>query len=296
MDDKLSAMSSALLSQFTVMLDQFKLGITNSSISENPVVPAYSVSQTEPPSLRHPVSTEYQQLWFQDGGEDPVPHGSGLAQGAGVTLDRPELGKDAAGSQEPPSEGHENAQRPQGLSGPRLTFAQPLMSVCTCDLEEEEDEDRDSVAEPPVVDKTLSRLFNFIYDKFENSHPLTDESTPPRYDFEEYFSMFDPPPSLRQHLRVYPRVSETIDASSEKATRLARKSRPLHRVVPLKCKIFNVGDDQDFCSARFVNPDYSRISNLKSILKSRLSSVSLADLEKIERASRTVIAGDSQCF
>ena len=30
MDDKLSAMSSALLSQFTVMLDQFKLGITTS--------------------------------------------------------------------------------------------------------------------------------------------------------------------------------------------------------------------------------------------------------------------------
>ena len=29
MDDKLSAMSSALLSQFTVMLDQFKLGIVN---------------------------------------------------------------------------------------------------------------------------------------------------------------------------------------------------------------------------------------------------------------------------
>ena len=35
---------------------------------------------------------------------------------------------------------------------------------------------------------------------------------------------------------------------------------------------------------------------LKNILKSRLSSVSLADFEKIERAGRTVIAGDSQCF
>ena len=38
-DDKLSAMSSALQSQFTSRLDQFKLGITNSSVSGNPGVP-----------------------------------------------------------------------------------------------------------------------------------------------------------------------------------------------------------------------------------------------------------------
>ena len=34
----------------------------------------------------------------------------------------------------------------------------------------------------------------------------------------------------------------------------------------------------------------------KTILKTRSSSVNLADLERIERASRTVLAGDSQCF
>ena len=92
-----------------------------------------------------------------------MPHGSGLAQGAGVNLDRPELGKDAAGSLEPPLEGHENAQRPAGPLGPRVAFVQPLLSECTRDPEEEEDEDRDSIAEPLVVDKTLSRLFSFIF-------------------------------------------------------------------------------------------------------------------------------------
>ena len=60
MDDKLSAMSSALLSQFTSMLDQFKLGISNSSVSGKPGVPGYSVSQTKPVSLQHPVSAEIQ--------------------------------------------------------------------------------------------------------------------------------------------------------------------------------------------------------------------------------------------
>ena len=96
-------------------------------------------------------------------------------------------------------------------------------------------------------------------------------SAPPRCAFEEYFFVSDPPSSSRQHLRVYPRVSEIIDASSEKATRLACESKPLHRVVPLRHRIFNVGDDQDFCSARFVNPDFSHISNSKSIPKSQLS-------------------------
>ena len=144
------------------------------------------------------------------------------------------------------------------------------------------------------MDKTLFRLFNFIYEKFVDSRPLTDASAPPRCAFEEYFAIADPPSSSR-HLRVYPRVSEIINASSEKATRLACESNPLH-IVPFRRKIFNVGDDHDFFSARFVNPDFSRFANSKSILKSRLSSVSLADLEKIKHAGRTVIAGDSQCF
>ena len=61
-------------------------------------------------------------------------------------------------------------------------------------------------------------------------------------------------------------------------------------------KIFHVVDTPDFCAVRFVNPDFSRISNSKHIMKSRLSSVTFADFEKIELAGRTVIAGDSQCF
>ena len=296
MDDKLSAMSSALLSQFTVMLDQFKLGITNSSVSGNPGVPGYSVSQTEPPSLRHPVSTEIQRLRFQDGGEDPVPHGLGVAQGAGIPLARPQLGKDAAPFRDPPAEGNENAQRPSDPSGPKVTFAQPLVSEAPQNPEEDDDDDdRDSVAEPPVLDKTLSGLISFIYDEFAHSRPLTNASAPPRCEFEEYFAISDPPTSSRQNLRVYPRVSEIIDSSSEKASRLACESKPLHKVVPLRRKIFFV-DDQDFCTARFVNPDFFRISNSKTILKSHLSSACLSDLERIERATRTVIAGYSQCF
>ena len=39
---------------------------------------------------------------------------------------------------------------------------------------------------------------------------------------------------------VYPRVAEIIDSSAERASRLARESRPLHRVVPLRRKMYFV--------------------------------------------------------
>ena len=108
--------------------------------------------------------------------------------------------------------------------------------------------------------------------------------------------MSDPPSASRQNLTVYPRVLEIIDSIAERASRLARESRPLHRVVPLRRKMFFVGDKPDFCNAWYVNPDFARISKNKTILKTRTSSVTLADLERIGRGSRTILAGDSQCF
>ena len=70
----------------------------------------------------------------------------------------------------------------------------------------------------------------------------------------------------------------------------------MHRVVPLRLKMFFVGDKPNYCNARFVNPDFSRILKHKTILKTRTSSVNLADLERLERGSRTTLAGDSRCF
>ena len=126
MDDKLSAMSSAWLSPFTSMLDQFKLGVTNSSVSGNPGVLGYSVSQTELVSLQHPVSIEIQRLRFQDGGKDPVLHGLGVAQCSGGGLDRHVLGGDTANSWDLPSEDYGNTQRPTASLGPRIALAHSL--------------------------------------------------------------------------------------------------------------------------------------------------------------------------
>ena len=295
MDDKLSVMSSALMSQFALMLDQFKLGLNNSSFSGNPGVLGPSVSQTEPPSLQRPVSTESESLRFQDDGEDPVPHGLGFAQSGNFSA-RSQLGSDAAPSRDPPLEASGKLQRPTDPSGPRVSFAQPTEPELAHHPEDDDEDDRESVADPPVFDKTYARIINFIYDRFANSRPVTNASAPPRCEFEEFFAVSDRPYAARQNRTVYPRVLEIVDASAERASRLARESQPLHRVVALRRKLFYIGDDQDFCNARFGNSDFSRISKSKTILKTRSSSVNLADIERIERASCTVLAGDSQCF
>ena len=87
-----------------------------------------------------------------------------------------------------------------------------------------------------------------------------------------------------------------VSASADRAYRLARESRALHRVVPLKRKMFYVGDEPDYYSARYLNPDFSRISKTKNIVKTHASSVNLADFEKLDSGSRAILARDSQCF
>ena len=77
---------------------------------------------------------------------------------------------------------------------------------------------------------------------------------------------------------------------------LQKSLQPLHRVLPFKRKATPVGDRPDFCMARYVNSDFSRISRQKKILRSRASSMTLSDLEKLDQASRSVIAGQSQSF
>ena len=131
---------------------------------------------------------------------------------------------------------------------------------------------------------------------FPHSRPTSAMHLPHRCEFEEFFATSEVTSSTKPNLLIYPRVSELVDASADRASRLARESRPLHRVVPLRRRMFHVGDQPDYCTARFLNPDFSRISKQKTIFKSRSSSVSLSDLEKLDRASRTILAGESQSF
>ena len=295
-DKKIDNLSDALMSKFSMMFDRLKSELINTSVVGDPAVPGHSVSHTEPSSLPHPTSTKRQERLRGLGeGVDPVSHGSGLAH-HGVDSGSHGLGAGAGSSRDPPPEGDESPQYPGAHASSRAGSGIQVEPEVSYHQDDDDEDDRDSVGDPPAQDKIYVKLIDFIYSCFSHSKPSASAHVPPRCEFESYFSVSDPPSASRKYLTVYPRVAEIIDASADRAARLAKESRPLHRVVPLRRRLFNVGDQPGFCNARYVNPDFSRISQNKNILKSRNSSASLFDLGKVERGVRSILAGVSQCF
>ena len=272
MDQKLESVSTTLMSRFVLMLEEFKSGLNQTSFSEDPAVLGPSISQAEPPSLQHPVSTKCQEgLRFWGSVDGPVPHGSSLAHQKVVDLARHSVGVMAEAARNPLPEGGEKSQRPGYQSGQGFQFGVQTETGFAYHLEdEEEEEDRENVADPPLQDGTYARFIDFIYNHFAHSQPSASANAPSRCEFEDFFVVADPPSAARHNLTVYPRVAEIVDSSAERASRLARESCPL-RVVPLRRKMFFVGDNPNYCNARFVNPDFSRISKHKTIHKTRTS-------------------------
>ena len=67
----------------------------------------------------------------------------------------------------------------------------------------------------------------------------------------------------------------------------------MHQVLPLKRRIFSDADDPEFTSPLMVNTDFSRLTGNKTIAKTRMGSVSLVDLEKLEKCSLSLLEGNS---
>ena len=95
-------------------------------------------------------------------------------------------------------------------------------------VEDDDDDDRESVADIAPPDKAYNRLIQYIYDRFPHSRPTSALHLPPRCEFEEFFATSEVTSSTKPNLLLYPRVSEIVEASADRASRLARESRPLH--------------------------------------------------------------------
>ena len=188
MDKKLVEMSTALMSKFSLMLAQFQSGPNLTSLSGDSAIPGYSGCHTEPPSLQTPVCTKSRTgLRFREGEEDPVLHESRLAQ----DRSRSSVGKTSESSRDPPMEDTDSPQGSQHDPG----FTSVGQSGA-------EDDDKDSVADPPLLDKTYARLVNFLHNRFPHSQPFTAVHVPPRCEFEDFFSINNPAPSTKQNFKV----------------------------------------------------------------------------------------------
>ena len=163
------------------------------------------------------------------------------------------------------------------------------------DDDDDDLEDREQAAEPPL-DRAFARLVDYIYGRFPHSKPQSAAPSAPRCEYESYFAVNDPPEPARKFMLLYPRVSEIQTSVHDYAANLSRESRPLFRVLPSRRRAFSIGDDPDFCRQRFLNSDFARICRSRSVSKSRMASVSLANLERLDRVARMILAGDSQCY
>ena len=138
--------------------------------------------------------------------------------------------------------------------------------------------------------KLIIGSFNMCTISMMSRH-RSDASAPPRCDFESCFLVAEPQSLARPQMRLYPRVSELVTQSRDCVAKFVHESRPLHKVIPLRRRLFPVADDPDFAAPRWLNPDFARLTGNKTIAKTWVGAATFSDLEKVEKCSRTLVAG-----
>ena len=286
-NDSVTSMSDKLMANFSSMMNQFQSRQHDISYSSSSAVPGQSATRTEPAS-RLPTDriTCPAGRRFRKGHEDTVPQE--VISVCDSMDETPETPRHPQGDAGEPQE----LRRAPAFVRHHQTGAGFIPHA----VDNEDDDERLSEADEPQFEKSFGRLLNYVQDRFPHSIPSAAPREPPRCEFENFFSTSETTPSARPILNLYPRVNEILDSSADRAAQYARESKPLHRVLPLKCRSVPVGDQPDFCLARLVNPDFSHIARHKKVLRSRASSMTLSDLERLDQSSRSIIAGQSQSF
>ena len=75
-------------------------------------------------------------------------------------------------------------------------------------------------------------------------------------------------------------VQEEVAARSES---LARRSKPLSRVIPTRARSYALADDAVFASSQPVNSAFAQLTGSRVLASRRWGSVSFADMERLER-------------
>ena len=91
-------------------------------------------------------------------------------------------------------------------------------------------------------------------------------------------------------------MAEIVSETQDRSTRLVQESKPVHRVLQLRCCMFAATDDLDYTRPLLVNPDFSLLMANKSIAKTPAGSISFADMERLEKCSRSLLEGNSHAL
>ena len=215
----------------------------NVSFAALPEVPVPCPSHGPEASPHDPESTVSFNREFQVVGAEQVPSGFRtpfpIVQGELPSKDRLE----SAAVQNPPV-----VLPTEVRARPHVCFGLPSdASPSALEQVEVEDDDTDSVtSNPPVVDKTLVRLANFIHESYPESRLLSAPPLAQRCGFESLFAISDPPELTRPRFRLYPRVANIIQATRDRAANLAKGTKPLSSILPKKRRLQSVADEPEF--------------------------------------------------
>ena len=92
---------------------------------------------------------------------------------------------------------------------------------------------------------------------FAHSKPDSAASIKPCSNYEEFFSVSDPPAPVRYFTILYRRISEIQPTSSERAASLLRECRPLFNMLPLRRRAISLDNFLTFVTYVFLDSDYS---------------------------------------
>ena len=130
-------------------------------------------------------------------------------------------------------------------------------------------------------DSASARLADLIYQVCPASRPLFDPKAP-RCEFEAWFGQPEAAAS-KQRFRLYPRVAEVQEEVAARSESLARRSKPLSRVIPTRARSYALADDAVFAASQPVNSAFAQLTGSRVLASRRWGSVSFGDMERLER-------------
>ena len=132
-----------------------------------------------------------------------------------------------------------------------------------------------------VRDTASARLADFIYEVCPDSRPLFDARAP-RCGFEAWFGQPEAAAS-RRCFRMYPRVAEVQEEVVARSEALARRAKPLSRVIPARAHAYAMAADAIFMSSQPVHSAFAQLVGSCAWGSRRWGSITFSEMERLER-------------
>ena len=118
---------------------------------------------------------------------------------------------------------------------------------------------------------------------------LPFDAKAPRCGFEAWFGQPEAAAS-KQRFRLYPRVAEVQEEVAARSESLARRAKPLSRVIPARARTYALADDAVFASSQPVNSAFAQLAGSRALGSRRWGSVTFSRYGK----ARTLVLGSAR--